>query len=112
MKHLSLVKIIAALCICNVYLFTCGVMGVAGDGNVAVTDDEPDKDKEATGQGTQDFLLPDNNLGEDRHRQFRAAVYCEAARKRGFCPGQAYGKAAERGHHKFGKLVNEQCVRY
>lgn len=64
MKHLSLVKIIAALCICNVYLFTCGVMGVAGDGNVAVTDDEPDKDKEATGQGTQDFLLPDNNLAD------------------------------------------------
>lgn len=64
MKHLSLVKIIAALCICNVYLFTCGVMGVVGGGNAAVTDDEPDKDKEATGQGTQDFLLPDNNLAD------------------------------------------------
>lgn len=64
MKHLSLVKIIAALCICNVYLFTCGVIGVVGDGNIAAADNEPDKDKEATGQGTQDFLLPDNNLAD------------------------------------------------
>ncbi len=64
MKHVSLIKIIAALCICNVYLFTCGVIGVVGDGNFSVTDDEPDKDKEATGQGTQDFLLPDNNLAD------------------------------------------------
>lgn len=64
MKKLSLVKIIAALCICNVYLFTCGVIGVVGGGNAAVADDEPDKDKEATGQGTQDFLLPDNNLAD------------------------------------------------
>ncbi|MDE7361867.1 MAG: SpoIID/LytB domain-containing protein [Oscillospiraceae bacterium] len=62
MKNLSLIKIIAALLICNVYVLTCGVMGAVGDG-LPTVDDIVDK-IEATGQGTQDFLLPDNNLAD------------------------------------------------
>lgn len=59
MKRLSLVQIIAALCICNVYLFTCGVMGAAGvDDTAAVR--PSDDDSEHNGHGTQDFLTPDN----------------------------------------------------
>lgn len=62
MKNLSLVKIIAALLICNVYVLTCGVMGAVGDG-IKTVEDVVDKN-EANGQGTQDFLLPDNNLAD------------------------------------------------
>ncbi len=59
MKKLSLVQIIAALCICNIYLFTCGVMGVAGvDSSAVVKPSEDENDH--NGHGTQDFLTPDN----------------------------------------------------
>lgn len=59
MKKLSLVQIIAALCICNIYLFTCGVMGVAGVDSSAVVKPS-ENENEHNGQGTQDFLTPDN----------------------------------------------------
>ena len=59
MKKLSLVQIIAALCICNVYLFTCGVTGVVGADNAALVEPSED-DNEHNGHGTQDFLTPDN----------------------------------------------------
>lgn len=64
MKHLSLVKIIAALCICNVYLFTCGVIGAVGDNGTLTAENVTDNGNEAMGQGTQDFLMPDNNLAD------------------------------------------------
>lgn len=62
MKKLSLVQIIAALCICNVYLFTCGVTGVVGADNAALVEPSED-DNEHNGHGTQDFLTTDNIIG-------------------------------------------------
>ena len=79
MKHISLVKIIVALCICNVYVFTCGVMGVVGDGKSAV-DSSPDGvmggesyDAPGTGEappsgvGTVDFIVPNAVQTEAMH---------------------------------------------
>lgn len=68
MKHISQGKIIAALCICNVYLFTCGVMGTVGDTRPADAEDisvprgessESAVGDELNGQGTVDFIVPD-----------------------------------------------------
>lgn len=63
MKHLSLVKLIAALLICNIYIFTCSVSG-------RVTDPEPEADETQNSQysdeemnglgGTVDFIGDDN----------------------------------------------------
>ena len=68
MKKLSLVKIIAALVIVNCYMFTCGVMGTVGDAQM-LTEDTSEEHSEtaapagdidqAEGQGTLDFLVPD-----------------------------------------------------
>ena len=68
MKKLSLAKIIAALVIVNCYMFTCGVMGTVGDAQMLTEDtseehsetDAPAGDiDQAEGQGTLDFLVPD-----------------------------------------------------
>ena len=68
MKKLSLAKIIAALVILNCYMFTCGVMGTVGDAQMLTEDisEEPgtsavpgDDLDQAEGQGTLDFLVPD-----------------------------------------------------
>lgn len=76
MKKLSLAKIIAALVIVNCYMFTCGVMGTVGDAQMLTEDtseehadistdgsseraDGSDGSDEASGQGTLDFLVPD-----------------------------------------------------
>lgn len=80
MKHISLIKIIVALCICNVYVFTCGVMGVVGDGKSAVDEDvlgfgdtdngsEPSGTGEApsNGMGTVDFIVPNTAQTETMH---------------------------------------------
>ena len=85
MKHISLIKIIIALCICNVYVFTCGVMGVVGDGKSAVDNSvlgadgsgngitdgssEPSGTGEAppNGMGTVDFIVPDTAQTETMH---------------------------------------------
>ena len=75
MKKISLFKIIAALVICNAYIFTCGVMGtVRQTAPVQETEDTssdvqtaplPEADSEdtdqANGQGTVDFLVPDES---------------------------------------------------
>lgn len=61
MKKLSITKLIAALLIANCYVFTCGVMGEVG-GSAIVRDTESDDSEnigEADGQGTMDFLVPD-----------------------------------------------------
>ncbi|MDE6032068.1 MAG: hypothetical protein K2G32_10645, partial [Oscillospiraceae bacterium] len=81
MKHISLVKIIVALCICNVYVFTCGVMGVVGDGK-SVVDNSPegvmgsgdatDEELSGTGEalpsgvGTVDFIVPNATQTETK----------------------------------------------
>lgn len=79
MKHISLVKIIVALCICNVYVFTCGVMGVVGDGKSAVDSspegviggesyDVPDTgEAPPSGVGTVDFIVPNAVQTEAMH---------------------------------------------
>lgn len=78
MKHISLVKIIVALCICNVYVFTCGVMGVVGDGKSAVDGSAEgvlggDESASGTGEaqpsgvGTVDFIVPDAAQTEEFH---------------------------------------------
>lgn len=64
MKKLSLVKILAALLIVNCYLFTCGVMGTVGGAEIVqqpmeAPDGVPSDDPGADGQGTLDFLVPD-----------------------------------------------------
>lgn len=69
MKKLSLVKLIAALLIVNCYMFTCGVMGTVGDAQMTQPDTAPGGTPgvpdsageldEADGQGTLDFLVPD-----------------------------------------------------
>ncbi len=71
MKKISLSKIIVALVICNVYVFTCGVMGViekapdiAEQPSAPVQEQLPSADgqedelNQAHGQGTIDFLVP------------------------------------------------------
>ena len=59
MKHLSLVKIIVALCILNAYLFTCAVMGTVESSSADVVPEPPsgyeNPDDEAHGVGTSDF---------------------------------------------------------
>lgn len=79
MKHLSLIKIIVALCICNIYIFTCGVVGVVGksDKSEPLADDssesvpgETAESDEHGGFGTVDFIVPDAVQTE--------AVYIEA----------------------------------
>lgn len=70
MKRLSLVKIIVALCICNVYVFTCGVIGAVGDNSPdsSAGADKPadgnDDGPGANGFGTQDFLTSDSIVTE------------------------------------------------
>ncbi|MBQ9947716.1 MAG: SpoIID/LytB domain-containing protein [Oscillospiraceae bacterium] len=68
MKKISLLKIIIALCICNVYVFTCGVMGEIKSVDISAraedipkqpTSDSDGEDEGANGQGTVDFLVPD-----------------------------------------------------
>lgn len=68
MKKISLLKIIIALCICNVYVFTCGVMGEIKSVDISAraedipkqpTSDNDGDDEGANGQGTVDFLVPD-----------------------------------------------------
>ena len=71
MKKISLVKVIAALVIMNCYMFTCGVMGTVGDAQMAeldtseehpdegLSDQQPGSLDETGGQGTLDFLVPD-----------------------------------------------------
>ncbi len=66
MKNLSIAKLIVALCICNVYVFSCGIVGKVGSGQTKqnestpeapVTDDDLPED--TGGQGTIDFITPD-----------------------------------------------------
>lgn len=67
MKKLSLTRIIAALLIVNCYMFTCGVMGNVGgaamvkpgEGAGTSEADAVQDIGEADGQGTMDFLVPD-----------------------------------------------------
>ena len=64
MNKLSLVKILAALLILNCYIFTCGVMGTVGGEEMTQQPEEapegiPSDDPGADGQGTLDFLVPD-----------------------------------------------------
>lgn len=62
MKRISLVKIAVALSICNVYVFTCGVTGTMSSVPIkAAQADQPIVDEEANGQGTIDFIIPDEN---------------------------------------------------
>lgn len=66
MKNLSMVKVIAALVIVGCYMFSCGVVGNIG-GAVKTSDPASDADGtgtteaigEAMGDGTLDFLVPD-----------------------------------------------------
>ena len=77
MKKISLMKIIVALVICNVYVFTCGVMGVIREKPPVSTGESvpqstspvtplPGADGEdvdqAQGQGTIDFFVPADSL--------------------------------------------------
>lgn len=68
MRRISLVKIAAALIIVNAYMFTCGVVGSVGGITSAEGAPLPDGTAEAggqggigeaAGQGTLDFLVPD-----------------------------------------------------
>ena len=69
MKKLSLVKIAAALLIVNCYMFTCNVMGTVGNADMTQPAELPGGTAEAgepmtdadsaDGQGTLDFLVPD-----------------------------------------------------
>lgn len=62
MKRISLVKIAAALSICNIYVFTCGVTGTMSSVPIkAAQAEQPIVDDEANGQGTIDFIIPDEN---------------------------------------------------
>lgn len=73
MKRISLAKIITALCICNIYVFTCGVMGnvksvssaAAQDSTAESTESstpqEENQEQNATAQGTIDFIIPDES---------------------------------------------------
>lgn len=69
MKKISLVKIITALCICNVYVFTCGVMGSVTSVSGAAQDSTSEnaesgaqqEQENSTGQGTVDFIIPDES---------------------------------------------------
>ncbi len=65
MKKISLIKIIVALAVCNVYVFTCGVMGVIQSVPAAAADlpEAPEDDGNANGQGTVDFIVPDKTEG-------------------------------------------------
>lgn len=69
-KRLSLVKIIVALCICNVYVFTCGVVGAVGDNSPTASEsankpaDSDIDNPGANGFGTQDFLTSDSMVTE------------------------------------------------
>ena len=76
MKRISLLKIIVALCICNAYLFTCGVMGTVESTAPAAADEpvpsetevgETSSEDELHGQGTVDFITPDS--GEQTQTQ-------------------------------------------
>lgn len=60
MKNLSLIKMIAALTICCVYIYVCGVTGTVPADKSAVLDmvTEPEKD-DSRKKGTEDFLAPD-----------------------------------------------------
>lgn len=60
MKNLSLIKIIAALTICCIYLYTCAVIGTVPEDKDAVLDmvSEPEINNEHN-KGTEDFLAPD-----------------------------------------------------
>lgn len=76
MKRISLLKIIVALCICNAYLFTCGVIGTVESTAPAAADEpappeavsgETSSEDELHGQGTVDFITPDS--GEQTQTQ-------------------------------------------
>ncbi|MGN1119763.1 MAG: hypothetical protein ACI4Q4_05355, partial [Oscillospiraceae bacterium] len=70
MKHISLAKIIVALCICNAYVFTCGVAGVIDEGNLQETTSEAEQSEsvvdELHGQGTVDFIVPEETEPSDQ----------------------------------------------
>ncbi len=67
MKKLSIARIIAALLIVNCYMFTCGVMGNIGGAAMVKPENSAGTAEadgvqdigEADGQGTMDFLVPD-----------------------------------------------------
>ena len=66
MKRLSIIKIAAALLIVNCYMYTCNVMGTIGGADMtkpAELPEQPSGEETATdsadGQGTLDFLVPD-----------------------------------------------------
>ncbi len=64
MKNLSIAKLIVALCICNAYVFSCGLVGEIGSGEEKQADSEPDASEtgealpENNAQGTVDFIIP------------------------------------------------------
>ncbi|MBQ8171330.1 MAG: SpoIID/LytB domain-containing protein [Oscillospiraceae bacterium] len=64
MKKISLFKVIVALCICNVYVFTCGVMGVikSNPAEAADTVTESTDSNEPPMGGTVDFISPDSAI--------------------------------------------------
>lgn len=71
MKHFSLAKLIVALLICNIYIFTCTVSGtVSSPAEQSDTDDPQYSDEEKTGLGgTIDFIgendvIDNSSLGE------------------------------------------------
>lgn len=64
MKHLSLAKLIVALLICNIYIFTCAVSGT-----VSAPAEQPDADNAQYSNdenkglgGTVDFIVDDNTI--------------------------------------------------
>lgn len=69
MKHFSLVKLAAALAICNVYIFCCTVAGTVG-GRVPeeTTNDneQQNTDNKNNLGGTVDFIGEDNTINNDR----------------------------------------------
>lgn len=64
MKHISLVKLFAALLICNIYIFTCAVSGTVSEPTAEIqtdTDDSRNTDDERNNLGgTIDFIGEDN----------------------------------------------------
>lgn len=69
MKHFSLVKLAAALAICNVYIFCCTVAGtVGGRTPEETTSDNEQQTTDNTNNlgGTVDFIGDDNILDNDR----------------------------------------------
>ena len=66
MKHFSLTKLIAALCITNIFVFSCAVTGTVGDANIeSVAEDNSVPDDTHTIGGTVDFIGDDDVPKED-----------------------------------------------